>query len=184
MAPIVPINIRIMRPSTEIIVAAEPSELELKPEPEPESELESEDELESGVDEGAGEEALSGVVVAAELSVVEEAAASTAVLGSAAHPGPEPLKHSCPLPAQKNCTVPQVCPNSQIHSSSLWLLQVILEVTQLSLSPLRLFQIFEYVSKCMLEIWTSSFIVPRASGTSLISQRKIMAMTQRGEHSH
>ncbi|KAK0511941.1 hypothetical protein JMJ35_005791 [Cladonia borealis] len=61
-----------MRPSTENFVAAEPGELELEPEPEPEPELEFE--LEAGVGEGAEEEALFGIVVAAELSVVGEAA--------------------------------------------------------------------------------------------------------------
>lgn len=119
MAPVVPINIRVMRPSTEIVVAAEPFELELEREPEPEPELKFEDELESGVDEGAEEEALSRAVVAIELSIVEEAAAGVAVLDSAADSEPEPPKHPVPLPTQKNCTVPQVCPNLQVHSSSL-----------------------------------------------------------------
>ena len=34
MAPVIPINIRVMRSSTENVAAAEPDELELKPEPE------------------------------------------------------------------------------------------------------------------------------------------------------
>ena len=119
IAPVIAINIRVMCPSTENVVAAEPGELELEPEPEPESELEFEDEPESGVDEGAADEALSGVVVAAELSVVGEAATGGAVLDAAADPEPEPPKQSIPSPTQKNCTVPQVCPNLQVHSSSL-----------------------------------------------------------------
>lgn len=117
MAPVIPITSRVMRPSTKNVVAAELFELELDPELEPEPELEFEDEPESGVDEGAEEEALSGVVIAAELSVVEEAAAGAAVLDAAADP--EPPKQSIPWPAQKNCTVPHVCPNLQVHSSSL-----------------------------------------------------------------
>ena len=119
MAPVIAINIRVMRPSTENVVAVEPFELELEPEPEPEPELEFEDEPEPGVDEGAADEALSGVVVAAELSVVGEAAAGAAVLDAAADAEPEPPKQSIPSPTQKNCTVPQVCPNLQVHSSSL-----------------------------------------------------------------
>ena len=119
MAPVVPINICVMRPSTANVVAAEPVELELEPEPEPEPELEFEDEPEPDVDEGVEEKALSGVVVAAELSIVEEAAAGATVLDAAADSEPEPPKQSIPLPAQKNCTVPQVCPNLQVHSWSL-----------------------------------------------------------------
>ena len=119
MAPVIAINIRVMRPSTENLVAAEPGELELEPEPEPEPESEFEDEPETGVGEGAEEEALFGIVVAAELSVVGEAAMGAAVLDAAADPEPEPPKHSFPSPTQKNCTVPQICPNLQVHSSSL-----------------------------------------------------------------
>ena len=74
MAPVIPINIRVMRSSTENVAAAEPDELELKPEPE----LKSDDD-----------------------------------------PELEPPKQSIPWPTQKNCTVPHVCPNLQVHSSSL-----------------------------------------------------------------
>ena len=118
MAPVIPINIRVMPPSTKNVFATEPFELGLEPEPEPESELEFEDEPEPGVDEVAGG-VLSWVVVAAELSNVGEAAAGAAVLDAAADPEPDPPKQSIPSPAQKNCTVPQVCPNLQVHSSSL-----------------------------------------------------------------
>ena len=123
MAPVIPIKVCVMRPSTANVVAAEPVELELEPELEPEPELEFEDgpetDVDEGVDEGVEEKALSGVVVAAELSIVEEAAAGATVLDAAADSEPEPPKQSIPLPAQKNCTVPQVCPNLQVHSSSL-----------------------------------------------------------------
>ena len=96
MAPVIAINIRVISPSTENFVAAEPGELELEPEPEPEPELEFEDELEAGVGESAEEEALFGVVVAAELSVVGEAPTGAAVLEAAADPEPEPPKQSIP----------------------------------------------------------------------------------------
>ena len=119
MAPVIPITSRVMRPSTKNVVAAELFELGVDPELEPEPELGFEDEPESGVDEGVEDDALSGVVVAAELSVVEEAAAGAAVLDAAADPAPEPPRQSIPWPAQKNCTVPHVCPNLQVHSSSL-----------------------------------------------------------------
>ena len=75
MAPVIAINIRVTRPSTENFVA--------------------------------------------ELSVVGEAATGAAVLDAAADPEPEPPKQSFPSPTQKNCTVPQICPNLQVHSSSL-----------------------------------------------------------------
>lgn len=117
MAPVILINIRVMRPSTANVVAAEPVELEL--EPELEFEDEPEPDVDEGIDEGVEEKAFSGVVVAAELSIVEEAAAGATVLDAAADSEPEPPKQSIPLPAQKNCTVPQVCPNLQVHSSSL-----------------------------------------------------------------
>ena len=97
MTPVIAINIRVIRPSTDNFGAAEPGELELEPEPEPEPESEFEDEPEAGVGEGAEEEeALSGVVVAAELSAVGEAPTGAAVLEAAADPEPEPPKQSIP----------------------------------------------------------------------------------------
>ena len=69
MAPVIPINICVMRPSSANVVAAEPVELELKPEPEPEPELAFEDEpepdVDEGVDMGVEVKALFRVVVAA-----------------------------------------------------------------------------------------------------------------------
>ena len=81
IAPVVPINIRTLRPSTKIVVAAESSELEVEPEPEPdvepelepepefEFELEFEDKLEPDVD-GVDEEG--GSAGAAELDCAED----------------------------------------------------------------------------------------------------------------
>lgn len=105
MTPVIVINTRVIPISTKNVVAAKPFELGLEPEPEPEPELELEDESEPGVDKVAKEGVLSRVVVAAELSLVGEAAVEAVVLNTAADLEPEPPKQSIPSLIQKNCTV-------------------------------------------------------------------------------